>query len=261
MASRKPVPPAKKTPVDTAKKASSKPDAESVGPFKAGRTTKDSAYLDRITRAIADDSRHPRHQGVAMQAHHVISATGMHRSKLADKIRKFGYDINLLENLVFIPSTLQGACHLGVQPHRGNHTALVERDAYDDDDHPMDYHDMVAARIRRLELGLTKDCPGYMGGAKEVEARHKLKRQLDELSLEILLDIQKKPRKAPLTKVSMFFQAENPIGCAGTDSTTGHSGDHFCAVRRDHEKRQGPNQRSEGITYRSTRGYPLKVGK
>jgi hypothetical protein len=259
MASRKPVP-AKKASSDTAKKTSSKADTDNIRPFKAGRTTKDSAYLDRITRAIADDSKHPRHQGVAMQAHHVISATGMHRSKLSDKIRKFGYDINLLENLVFLPSTLQGACHLGVQPHRGNHTAIVERDSYDDDDHPMDYHDMVAARIRRLELGLTKDCPGYMGGAKEVEARHKVKRQLDELSQEILVDIQKKPRKAPLTKISMFFQTGNPIGCAGTDSTIGHSADHVCSVERDHEKRQGPGQRSESITYRSNRTYPLKLG-
>lgn len=261
MASRKPVPPAKKTPADTARKTGSKPDTESMGPFKAGRTTKDSAYLDRITRAIADDSKHPRHQGVAMQAHHVISATGMHRSKLADKVRKFGYDINLLENLVFLPSTLQGACHLSVQPHRGNHTALVERDGYDDDDHPMDYHDMVAARIRRLELGLTKDCPGYMGGAKELEARHHVTTQLNVLSTQILRLIRHSPTQAPLTQVAVHFHPGNPVGCSGADSTRSHRADHHCEVERNHRKRQAPGQKAESITYSRTETYSLRLGR
>jgi len=261
MASRKPVPPAKKTSADSAKKPSSKANTDNVRPFNAGRTTKDSAYLDRITRAIADDSKHPRHKGVAMQAHHVISATAMHISGLSEKIRKFGYDINLLENLVFLPSTLQGACHLGVQPHRGNHTAPIERDDYEDDDHPRSYHDMVSDAIKRLNLGLTKECPGYMGGPMELAARHKVKAELDELSAKLLRLIRNLPREAPLTKVSAHFQPGNRIGCAGTDSTTRHNVADTCTVDRNHHKNQGPDQRRENINFESDGKYKLKMGR
>lgn len=257
MASRKPVP-AKKPSAEPTKKTGSKAD---IRPFNAGRTTKDSAYLDRITRAIADDSKHPRHQGVAMQAHHVISATAMHVSGLSEKIRKFGYDINLLENLVFLPSTLQGACHLGVQPHRGNHTAPIERDGYEDDDHPRSYHDMVSDAIKRLNLGLTRECPGYMGGPQELAARHKVKTELDELSAKLLRMIRNLPREAPLTKISAHFQPGNQIGCAGTDSTTRHNFSHACAVERNHHKSQGPDQRRENITFESDGRYKLNMGR
>ncbi|PLK46934.1 AHH domain-containing protein [Uliginosibacterium sp. TH139] len=225
-----------------------------------GQTTKDSQYLHRIIRAIADERNHPRHQGVAMQAHHVISATAMKESGLADKIRKFGYDINLLDNLVFLPSTLQGACHLGVQPHRGNHTAPI-LDSYDDDEHPLSYHKMVAKRIMAAKLGLTKDCPGYMGGPQDLTARHKIKSELDNLSQQILKLIQKRPEEAPLTRVAAHFQPGDSIGCAGTDSTTLHRFDHQCSVGRNHHKNQGPEQKVENITYASDGKYQLKAGR
>ena len=118
--------------------------------LKLGNTSKNSAYLRNIKNAIEDDKSHPRHNGVLMQAHHIISAKGMSLSNLAKKIEKFGYDINELPNLSFIPCTLQGACHLGVQPHRGNHTARVDQDDYDDDLEVRDYHKMVAKKIKEL---------------------------------------------------------------------------------------------------------------
>ena len=96
--------------------------------LKLGNTSKNSAYLRRIKAAIEHDKSHPRHNGVLMQAHHIISAEGMKRSRMDKKIEKFGYDINELPNLSFIPCTLQGACYLGVQPHRGNHTAMVDQE-------------------------------------------------------------------------------------------------------------------------------------
>lgn len=229
--------------------------------FNPGRTTQDSRYLVRIKRAVAAISDHPLHHGVAMHAHHVISATGMHKSGLAEKIRKFGYDINLLPNLVFLPSTLQGACHLGVQPHRGNHTAAVAPDSYPNDAQPMSYHEMVAKRILRLKLGLTKSCPGYLGGAQEAAARHRVQTELNELSAQVLRLIQYSPKQAPLTKISAHFQPGDVVGCAGTDSTTNHLAEHRCAVGRNHLKRQGPGQKSENITFAAAGKYQLKLGR
>ena len=122
--------------------------------IKLGNSAKDSKYLKRIKDAIEGDKAHPRHNGVKMQAHHAISAEGMKLSGLGKKIEKFGYDINLLSNLVFIPCTLQGACYLGVQPHRGNHTAVISQDDYDDDLEPKNYHKLISSRIKNLQLPL-----------------------------------------------------------------------------------------------------------
>ena len=49
-----------------------------------------------------------------MQAHHVLSGEGVRQSKIGARLVKWRYDINTEKNLVFIPSTLQGACYLGV---------------------------------------------------------------------------------------------------------------------------------------------------
>ena len=227
--------------------------------FDAGVTTKDSRYLARIVEAIASDKKHPRHAGIGMQAHHAISATGMHRSSLANETRKFGYDINLLENLVFLPCTLQGACHLGVQPHRGNHTAPADQDNYKNDVQPMDYHDLVAQKIKNLQMGLTTNCPGFMGGARELEARLKVKHELDELSAKLIDLIQLSPRKAPLTQIATSFQPGSVVGCGCVDSTTTHSSLVHCSVNRNHFRNQGKGQRSENITFESNGKYKLQA--
>jgi hypothetical protein len=252
---------AKKGKASTAGKggdANAKPE---VPAFDAGLTTKDTIYRDRIMRAVEGDKEHPVHHGIKMQAHHLISATGMHNSGLGPKIKKFGYDINELRNLALLPCTLQGACHLGIQPHRGNHTAVVEDERYRDDEHPKDYHDMVKDRLRGAQLGLTKECPGYLGGAREAEARMKVKHELDVMSANILMLIAKNPRMAPLTRLALHFQKGNPVGCGGVDSTTKHLTSHHCMVGRNHFQRQGADQRAEKITYQATERYLLKVGR
>lgn len=116
--------------------------------LKKGKSAKDSGYLERIKNAIKNDRSHPRNLGVRMQAHHVISGEGMIRSGKGSTVVGFGYNINFLPNLAFIPCTLQGACYLGVQPHRGNHSAasVADQDDYDDSDH-VDYHDKVASQL------------------------------------------------------------------------------------------------------------------
>lgn len=226
--------------------------------IKLGNSSKDSKYLARIKRAIALDPAHPRHphHGVKMQAHHLISAEGMKRSGLGKKLEKFGYDINLLPNLSFIPCTLQGACHLGVQPHRGNHTALVDQDDYEDDLEPMNYHKMVAKRIKKLDLPLSKECPGDNKTKSET-----VRNKLDKLSEDILKLIQNSPGAAPLTDIAKHFKPGNHIGCGGVDTVTLHSGQVTCHTKRSHAGKQGPSQKAEGITYNSDGKYKLKTGR
>lgn len=223
-----------------------------------GNSAKDSKYLDRIKRAtsVAMMPLHPRHHGVAMQAHHLISAEGMRLSRLGNKIEKFGYDINTLENLAFIPSTLQGACHLSVQPHRGNHTApITDPDDYNDDDHPESYHVMVGRRVRALNLPLDRECTG----TEDARVRE-VKNGLDRLSSEILTLIQRAPGRAPLTSVSASFQPGDRVGCGGVDSVRSHRGQP-CANDRDHQGgKHSRNQRNEGIAISRT-PYQLRTGR
>lgn len=224
--------------------------------LKRGNTSKNSAYLRNIKNAIEHDKSHPRNNGVLMQAHHIISAKGMSLSNLAKKIEKFGYDINELTNLSFIPCTLQGACHLGVQPHRGNHTALVDQDDYDDDLEVRNYHMMVAKRVEDLKLPLAKECPG-----SDVKKREVVQTKLDKLSKEILGLIQKKPGAAPLTDIAKHFTPGNSVGCGGADSVRLNKGITQCSVERNHLNRQAVGQKTENITYKCDGKYTLIPGK
>lgn len=227
---------------------------------KLGNSAKDSQYLKRIKDAIAGDREHPRHQGIKMQAHHVISGEGMRLSGLGRKIEKYGYDINLLPNLAFIPCTLQGACYLGVQPHRGNHTASVDQDDYHDDMEPEDYHDMVARRVKELDLPLKKECEGG-------ETVRDVQNKLDKLSKDILGLIQHKPRQAPLTEIAGHFGPDGK-GCGGVDAVARHKAAGPCPVHRKHlfdatrpGASQGPSQKNEEISYKLTGKYKLQAGR
>jgi hypothetical protein len=223
-----------------------------------GNTLKDAKYLKRIKDATTatGDPGHPRHHAIKMQAHHVISADGVKKSGLGKELVEFGYDINLLPNLTFIPSTLQGACHLSVQPHRGNHAALIENDESDDDsDHPIAYHDLVKTRVKELKRLLIGECPaGHPGRRAEI------REEMDRISKDIVKKIQYSPARAPLTKIAQSFAPDSKNGCGGTDSVTSHNLND-CPVERNHENQQGPDQRKEQITYKRTKPYILKAGR
>lgn len=230
--------------------------------IKIGNSAKDSQYLKRIKDAISGEKNHPKNNGIKMQAHHIISGEGMKRSGLGKKIEKMGYDINLLPNLVFIPCTLQGACYLKIQPHRGNHNTTINEDDYDDDSEPLPYHEMVLRRLHALDLPLSKECPGdHLSKAEKVIG------ELNELSRKILLRIQMKPQEAPLTKLATHF-ADGGYGCGGVDSVSAHRGQQCCPVDRNHmydpsfpENSQGKNQKNEKIVYSNIKKYRLTIGK
>jgi hypothetical protein len=226
-----------------------------------GKTTKDSKYLKRIKDAIEGDSAHPKNNGIKMQAHHIISAEGMKRSALGKKIEEYGYDINNIHNLVFIPCTLQGACYLGIQPHRGNHDSLIDENNYVDDSEPKTYHEYVASEVRDIEHFIKKNCAG-----NKEENSEKVISKLNSVSLSILATIQHQPHRAPLTKIARSF-GKAGVGCSGVDSVTTHNQLRPCAVERKHlfekkdpAKSQATGQKIEEISFILKEKFKLKPG-
>lgn len=227
---------------------------------RTGSTAKDSMYLKRMKDAIEGLDDHPRNNGVQMQAHHLISIEGMRMTGLGQKIRKFKYNINFLPNLAFLPCTLQGACYLGVQPHRGNHGKFTQDD-YDDNIEELSYHEKVAEMVIDLGLPLSKECPGTRKHKSETVID-----ELDKMSATILATIQKAPRKLRLTSIATHF-GKNGKGCAGVDNIGDHGHGPDCPVGREHlydpaapAKSQRKGQAVEKITYKKPLLFKLKVG-
>ena len=226
----------------------------------SGNILKDTKYREYIEVATAKLIKpwHPRHHGVTMQAHHAISAKGVKLAgpEVGKKLVASGYDINHLPNLVFIPSTLQGACHLGVQPHRGDHRTPIAGgviDDDDDDDRLPAYHDMISKKVLMLKRTLAGKCP-----ATDPSHGAKVTKAMNEISEEVVDDIQNAPASMPLTKIAKYFSPRKGVGCGGADSIPLHDAKR-CPVERNHENQQGPKQQSERITYEKTKPYVLKV--
>jgi hypothetical protein len=192
---------------------------------------------------------HPRHKGVTMQAHHILSKDGVKRSGLGDKLEKFGYDINNLKNLAFIPSTLQGACHLGVQPHRGNHSAEFEED--DETMHPKTYHQFVEHLLKNNKQFIEGNCS---------ENRAEVYKKMNDLSKYVLGCIQN--RTVKLTSVAEHFDPTSATGCAGLDNIPGFKAANCPMGRNHHKDRPNLKQASEGISFpKSKTPYTLKPGE
>lgn len=214
-------------------------------------------YLERIKNNTPELS-HPRHQGVKMQAHHIASKAGVARTGLGPKLKKLGYNINYLPNLVFLPSTLQGACHLGVQLHRGNHsTERQPKNMRDTDDHRGTYHTLVAQMVLELKDDIHRKCRG-----KKITEDNPIIEQMHEISEVILSMIQDDPGDAPLTDLAHSFQPDSEIGCGGNDSIPGYRESAVpCVVGRNHQHAHVEGQLEEGISMPKPASYELEVGK
>ena len=203
-----------------------------------------TGYRARIEKAVKNDAGHPINNGIAMQAHHLLSAKGVQLAAMGKRLEALGYDINVLENLVLLPCTLQGACHLKVQLHRGNHT-------YEDDDHPESYHKRVKMRL--------EDLKDFIDDCKTCDSQsNKLQKHLDKLSRKMLSDIEN--FKTPLTSIFKNYKPDSNIGCSNSD-TVGASGTMACEVERNHLHQQGDGQKTEDISFKGSVPYKLKVGR
>jgi hypothetical protein len=223
-------------------------------------------YLTNLKKKIENNKNHPLNKGLKMQAHHILSKKGVKDSGLGDKLERLGYDINHTKNLAFIPSTLQGACHLGVQPHRGDHTASSEID--DETDHDDSYHLMVMKKVRELEKYLENKCPG-----RDAKKSEEIIKMMNKRSQEILDLINNHPAQAKLTAMAKYYAPNNPVGCGGMDNIpkpgqAGRINPARCPVGRDHQKKAlgkkayGPNQSDEDINFpKPNPSYKLKTGE
>ena len=218
-----------------------------------------NGYLTRIKRATKMMLSHPRHHGVKMQAHHAVSAKGVDIAGKSDELRQLGYNINDLKNLVFIPSTLQGACHLETQLHRGDHGTP---DKYGSDDpeamdsdkrHPIDYHVLVKDLVENVFI-VNDLCKM---NSEQVQ------KKINKVSKDIVKKINK--FRIDLTSISSTFDSGKP-GCMGLDNIPDNNSKlssirtHQCPVHRNHEQNQGQFQKAESIKYKKAK-YILELGK
>ena len=171
---------------------------------------------------------------------------------LTDELKQLGYDINHIENLTFIPCTLQGACHLLTQLHRGNHTATedIESDPDGDNDddkhHPKGYHDKIKALIAKK----------FPSGFCEL-SKNALQKEMNRISVLVVGKINK--HLYSLTDIHKNFKL-NKNGCCGVDSIPDakKNSSEVCPVERNHMGRQGLTQRTENISMEQGK-YILKV--
>jgi len=219
-----------------------------------GNVKKDTSYLKKI-KDKTNFKGHPRHKGIPMQAHHLISAKGVDLSKLGGLLEKLGYNINTIKNLVFLPSTLPGACHLSIQPHRGDHKTT----AYDDESaHTGSYHEFVARLVVGIEAKLEELCPGTPRYSTQ-----KVSGFMNDISKKILRRIETTPAQVPLTSIAKYFApesgigSESDIGCGGLQNIPKPSVVMIsCPKKRDHENYQ------DGIFYKKPKkGYKLRIGR
>ncbi len=225
-------------------------------------------YRDIILNRVKADRGHPLFKGVKMQAHHLVSKSGVFISGLKADLEHLGYDINVWENLVLLPCTLQGACHLGVQLHRGNHSATADVDIFhgnggDSDFDHLPYHAVVSVclqgvRIQRNAGRLCRDTEG------------EIQKEINSISRKLLGMIQ--VFAVPLSPIHTAFLPGIGPGCCGCDATADaeeklESAKKLkakkqlaCPTGRDHHRKQGPGQQAESITYRNG-VYDLDVGR
>ncbi|MEZ7208421.1 AHH domain-containing protein [Pseudoalteromonas sp. DY56-GL79] len=163
-----------------------------------GMVDKDKKYRNRLIANIKHKKDHPFHNGIHMAAHHLISNKGVLISELGDVLVHRGYNINLVENLVFLPSTLQGACQLRVQLHRYNHTYALPNQAA--------YHVQVASALVKVRTKVLKCVPKVTGSNNEIQS------MLNSISEDILQKVAE--FRIPLTPIFNNFKPSSKTGCA-----------------------------------------------
>ncbi len=233
-----------------------------MGLKKGIRSYSKTGYLANIRKNVGDDPDHPYNQGIHMEAHHLISFTGVSLSGMESLLIQRGYDINNKRNLVFLPATLPGACHLAVQLHRGNHPSTSKNQNDDDNDHLENYHISVRDLLQEIKAKVKK-C-----GDNPDASQKKTIKIVNLTSKKVLWRIKK--FRSPLTKIYKNFKIGAPIGCGNCTNIPEHiKGATNCDLDRDHNgeehtKHKGGKHRNPKTINRDKRKYPnhtLEVAK
>lgn len=160
-------------------------------------------YREAVLEPAENDPSHPINHGFKMQVHHLLSKAGVEKTGKGPKLKSYGYEINLPGNLVALPCTLEGACHLQVQLHRGDHTAVIDTND-NDGEHPKTYHKFVKKLVKDAYMTISKRC--------ENQDNPGIQRYMDYHSLLILREIRS--FELPLTDVAKAFK-RGGVGCLG----------------------------------------------
>ncbi|NRB70220.1 MAG: AHH domain-containing protein [Vibrio sp.] len=203
-------------------------------------------YRENLLNAIEGDKDHPLNCGIPMQVHHLLSKQAATNSGIKTVLESYGYDINDIGNLVALPCTFAGACHLEVQLHRGNHTSSSNDD---DDEHDEPYHaHATRLMIKAMEL-IEKNCEE--GNAKKVQ------NCLDKKSSTILGDI--KTYRIRLTRVHRYFKS-GEVGCNGLGKKAGKFSIDDLVDSND-VNTHGCDRNHTEFKFFKKRKYDLEVGK
>lgn len=220
---------------------------------------KNSDYRGALLKAVESDGDHPVNNGIHMEAHHLVSSEAIKLSKTETFLKDSNYQINNLSNLVFLPATLPGACHLEVQLHRGNHISTTkEQDDDDDDKHPISYHKKVADLLGRVKKQTYKECTD---SRKDIDKA--FQKQMSNLSKKILIKVNQ--FKFPLSPIMDSFKPDASVGCGNCVNVKEHQLDASqCHSKRDHHDQQHPKFKSgkfpQMIT-RTKKTYQTKAGQ
>jgi len=215
-------------------------------------TTKEGFdYRKALEANLKNPNSHPINNGVHMQAHHLISEEGIKKFKTILKGRE--YNINVVANMVFIPSTPAAACHMNVQLHRGDHTHVADEHG-PDDEHPVEYHKYIKNILKKLNKKI-KDCEKYSNAD--------VQRWLDNESMIALSRI--KQNQLALTAIYRAFYPNSAIGCGNCINVKEHEANATpCNQDRNHRGKDNPMFKSSKLRSRLTikkYNYKLRVGQ
>lgn len=220
----------------------------------SGNVKKDYRYRKALLARVSMMPNHPIKNGIHMQAHHLISEKSVKESRMGELLEHRGYDINTVKNLVFLPSTLPGACHLGVQVHRGDHKYPNEDENDDDRVHSRSYHREIESKLRRLK-GRISDC--------DSSSKKTVQDILNRVSKKIVNNINS--YSLPISRIYSVFNESSEIGCGNSVNIKEHQMTaSICKSTRDHIGETHPMYKSGKdrriITIAKSK-YGLRTGK
>ncbi|STQ89872.1 AHH domain-containing protein [Iodobacter fluviatilis] len=224
-----------------------------------GNIEKNTTYRKTIENNTKE-ATHPRNKGIIMQAHHIISADAVKRSNVGALMEQYGYDINCINNLVFLPYSLEGACHLEVQLHRGNHASPAADELLSPDDrpHPSAYHQSIRDFLDSQFRDFKDICEG-----DDSKVDDKFREKVNKISMKILKRIGNFDPSYQLTSIAKSFSPKNIEGCKCAANVPTHKVTTVqgCTSKRNHtgSTNIGLGQKVE-IEYEK-KSYELMAGK
>lgn len=198
---------------------------------------------------------HPFCHGIQMDTHHLISEKALDKCDFAlqDNLRDKGYNINSLGNLVGIPATFRGACHLGTQVHRSDHK--FKKNQFDEIVN-YDYHETIKDLVTEKKQDIN-ECYGTT--AIEESERYIHKEIMDKVSQRALRRIAN--FTLPLTSIHTNFERpqdpEEPyIGCGEGEKVGDVKGGKKCCEKKGNHNGEFDSRPSSSFTLDTAIDFP-----